>query len=271
MLQFCYNSIKKMLQLTKDGKYNIMESSVLGGKMKEKKIQIIINIVTTINIVLIIILIYNIIISNKYSRKLVLELAEQNSKTFNYMMVKESYSIEDGITSKIKVTQSENARIEEDLETGYTMLYYNDFRIDQENKTYSEFIGQNVEKDGKEADIKITTQEVISWHPLENEFESFKHINSSPGYKYIKTEEYNGAKCIVVEFSFEEYGESVKVWFNFENGLIEKEENYKDETLKSVVTYEIEVNNVTDAELCIPDLEDYTYIGQIKIYPDRIE
>ena len=239
--------------------------------MKEKKIQIIINIVTIINIIIILILIYNMIISNKYSRKFVQELAEQNAQTFNYMMVKESYSIEDGTTSRIKVTQSENARIEEDLETGYTMLYYNDFRIDQENKTYSEFIGQKVEKDGKETDIKITTQEVISWHPLENEFESFKHINFSPGYKYIKTEEYNGAKCIVVEFSFEEYGESVKVWFNFENGLIEKEENYKDETLKSVVTYEIEVNNVTDAELCIPDLEDYTYIGQIKIYPDRIE
>ena len=242
-----------------------------GGKMKEKKIQIIINIVTTINIVLIILLIYNVIITNKYSRKFVLELAEQNSKTFNYMMVKESYSIEDGTMHTIRVIQNESARREEDLETGYTMLYYNDFRIDQDNKTYSEFIGQKVEKDGKETDIKITTQEVISWHPLENEFESFKHINSSPGYKYIKTEEYNGAKCIVVEFSFEEYGESVKVWFNLENGLIEKEENYKNETLESVVTYKTEVNTVTDAELFIPDLEDYTYIGQIKIYPARIE
>lgn len=32
MLQFCYNIIKKLLQLTKDGKYNIMESSMLGGE-----------------------------------------------------------------------------------------------------------------------------------------------------------------------------------------------------------------------------------------------
>lgn len=248
-----------------------MESNVWWGKMKEKKIQLIINIVTIINIIIILILIYNMIISNKYSRKFVQELAEQNAQTFNYMMVKESYSIKDGTTSKVKVTQSENARIEEDLETGYTMLYYNDFRINQENKTYSEFIGHKVEEDGKETAIKITTQEVISWHPLENEFESFKHINFSPGYKYIKTEEYNGAKCIVVEFSFEEYGESVKVWFNLENGLIEKEENYKDETLESVVTYKTEINNVTDTELCIPDFEDYNYIGQTEIYPAQIE
>ena len=126
-----------------------MERNVWWGKMKEKKIQLIINIVTIINILIILILIYNMIISNKYSRKFVQELAEQNAQTFNYMMVKESYSIKDGTTSKVKVTQSENARIEEDLETGYTMLYYNDFRINQENKTYSEFIGHKVEEDGK--------------------------------------------------------------------------------------------------------------------------
>ena len=37
MLQFCYNSIKKMLQLTKGGNYNIMESSMLGGKDEREK------------------------------------------------------------------------------------------------------------------------------------------------------------------------------------------------------------------------------------------
>ena len=216
-------------------------------------------------------LVYNMVVTNKYSRKFVQELADINSNVFNYTITKENHSLEDDDITTVRITQSNKARKEENLDTGNTILYYDDLKIDQDNMLYYEIEREKIDKVGNRVDLKLSTSEILSWYPLKNQFESFKYINSNSDYKYLKTEKYNGSKCLVVEFIYNEYDEIIKVWLNLKNGLIEKEENYKENKLESVVTYKTEINNVTDTNIYIPDLKEYTYTGKITIFPQQIK
>ena len=211
------------------------------------------------------------VITNKYSRKFVQVLADVNSNIFNYTITKENHSLVEDTINTVRITQSNKARKEENLETGNTILYYDDLKIDQDNMLYYEIESEEIDEAGNKVDIKLSTSEIISWYPLENQFESFKYINSNSEYKFLKTEKYNGSKCIVVEFIYNDYNEIIRVWFNLKNGIIEKEEYYKQNELESVVTYKAEINNVTDTKIYIPDLKEYTYTGKITIFPQQIQ
>lgn len=226
--------------------------------MKDKK-QLIINIITIINIIIIIILSYKMIINSKFSQRFVKELIDNNN-TNNYIVIKEEYSVKDETTSSEKIVQNENARKEEYLDTGKTIYYYNNFEINKDRKTYKKLESIQVDKNGNEENrVEISTKEIISSHPLKNEFNSYIFLDSSSEYKYLKKEIYKGEECIVVKFIINKE-DSIKVWIDLEIGFILKEENYSTGVLESIVTYNIEKDVETDNILDIPNLNEYTFI-----------
>lgn len=196
--------------------------------------------------------------NNKYSRRAINELLEKNANVINYVMTKETHNIEDGTISTQKIIQNEKGRKEEYLDTYYTRLYYDNFIINLNEKTYSKVVGHNVDE-GKYIDI--TTKEVISWHILKNEFESFSHINSNAEYKYLKKELYNDKTCIIIELKITDT-ETEKIWIDSDTGLINKEEYYIENKLNKIIIYETELNNVTDNDLSIPNLKEFNFIEE---------
>ena len=231
----------------------------------KNKIQIIINIFTIINIILILLLGYKMIINNKYSRKYVYELIEKNGNTNNYIIVKERYSFKYGEKEVEKIIQKENARRVEQYGDNYeTMtLYANDFAIHMDERTYSKIKGQKVDENGNETDVIVTTKEIISLHPLKNEFDNVPYIDSD-GYKYLNKEKYNGVNCIKIQLIKNEES-YVIMWIDMETGFVLKEEKYNNEgVLECITTYKTNVNNVTDREIDFPDLNTYRYIDREK-------
>ena len=229
--------------------------------MNKKIMQIIINIITIINIVAILIIIYVIIVNNKYSRKVINELVEKNTNIINYIIIKQTYCAENEKISTQKIIQNENGRKEENLDNNHTILYYNDFRINLNDKIYSKFVGHKIDENGNIECIDVTTKDVISWHILKNEYESFSSINSSSDYKYLKKEQNNDKICIVIELNPID-NETIKIWIDLETGLIKKEEYYMKNKLSKRITYETAINKVTDDNLCVPNLKYFNYIEE---------
>lgn len=225
----------------------------------KKRLQLIINIVTIINIIIIIILLYKLITENKYSRKFIIELLETNADINNYIILEERYSAETGTTSAKKISQNDNARLVEYLDSKKTILYANNLEINKQAKTYAKLEMNETDENGNRTSKDITTQDIISLHPLRNEFNSFSYVYYSPDYQYLRKEEYNRVKCIVVEFIVNGENDRVIVWIDLKTGFILKEEYYKTD-LKEIITYKTEVNTVEDNEIDIPNLSDYTYI-----------
>ncbi len=224
--------------------------------MKNKK-QLLINIITIINVVIIAIFIYQMVINSIYSRKFAKELIEKNGNTSNYILSKEKYLIEKDTTEIEKVVQMEDARkiIYED--TGKVMLYYNDCEINEKLKRYS----KTKATDNGEEEILITTKEIISMNPLKSQYESYNNIISSyRNYKYLGKEKIDSISCIIVKCTMDNKVDYIKVWINLDNGFVIKEESYKDNILESIVTYKTEVNTVTSDIVEIPNLDEYTYI-----------
>ena len=78
--------------------------------MKQKNKQIIVNIITIINIVIIIIFMYNLSVNSKYSRKYIKELLEKGYNYKNYIIQVEKKITATNELETTKITQKEDAR-----------------------------------------------------------------------------------------------------------------------------------------------------------------
>ena len=224
--------------------------------MKNKK-QLIINIITITNVVIIAIFIYQMVTNSIYSRKFAKELIEKNGNTSNYILLKEKYQIEKDTKDIEKVVQMEDARkiIYED--TDNIVLYYNNCEINEKVKRYS----TTKANDNVKGEIPITTKDIISMNPLKSQYESYNNIISSyRNYKYLGKEKIDNTNCVVVQCTMDNKVDYIKVWISLDSGFVIKEENYKDNILESIVTYKTEVNTVTSDIVGIPNLDEYTYI-----------
>ena len=224
--------------------------------MKNKK-QLIINIITITNVVIIAIFIYQMVTNSIYSRKFAKELIEKNGNTSNYILLKEKYQIEKDTKDIEKVVQMEDARkiIYED--TDNIVLYYNNCEINEKVKRYS----TTKTNDNVKGEIPITTKDIISMNPLKSQYESYNDIISSyRDYKYLGKEKIDNTNCVVVQCTMDNKVDYIKVWISLDSGFVIKEENYKDNILESIVTYKTEVNTVTSDIVGIPNLDEYTYI-----------
>lgn len=217
--------------------------------MKQKRIQLIINIITIINIVVISILLRNIVINNKYSQKYVKELLEKNNNYTNYILEIEETSLEDSTTTLIKKIRKEDAAKVEYINENSTRWYTKDMVISEERET----------------NTKVYANQEQYLSSLGEELKCFELTGAIENYKYIKKEKYNKRECIVVEFG-RLYGTmnegekeyySRRIWVDIENGFILKEEHYCEEELSKIILYKIQVNIVTDKEIDLPDLTEY--------------
>ena len=228
--------------------------------------QRIINVITTINIIVIIAFIYYIYINNRYPRGKIYELLEKNVNNINYSIEIEDNFIKEGRTSIMKIVQKEDARKEENINDNSIKWYSNDFvivkRIDE--KSYYREKKEITDINGNTIQGYSTTNDHI--YKLIYEFNSLMYINNSDiDYKYLKQETYNNQKCIVIELTdAESYPiTDIKIWIDLENGFVLKEEYYCEKELERVIKYTTNINCVTDNEIKLPDLTEYTFLNEL--------
>ncbi len=231
--------------------------------MNDQKKQLIINIITIIGIILIIILAYNLIVNSKYSQRFAKELLEKNTQTYNYKFEKKEYFNKTGEEKVTKVIQKEDARRVENSNGSITWLA-NDYCImcDSNSKIYFKTIMHPAMGDNSSQDIKYRTtkQDLII---LQGEFNWL--INGNSVYKYVGKEKYNDKECIVVEFDRSDRIQTTKKtkqWIDLDTGLILKEEQYENNELVETIQYIVEINTVTDQDIDLPNLNEYTYQGE---------
>ncbi len=234
-------------------------------KIKNCK-QLIINVITIINIIAIIVFSYYLYINNQYSRGKVYEILEKNINNMNYSIEIEDNFIKEGKTSFMKIIQKENARKEENLTDQSIKWYANDFIIIKrtDDKVYYREEKQITDINGNITHSYSTTDEKIN--KLIYEFSSLVYINNSDiDYKYLKKETYNNQKCIVIELTnIESYPiTDIKIWIDLESGFVLKEEYYCEKELERVIKYTTNINCVTDNEIKLPDLTEYSFLNEL--------
>lgn len=224
--------------------------------MKLKKLQLIINIITIINIIIIVIFIYNLFINNIYSRRYIKELFEKNYNYKNYIIEIEKISIDTNEMDITRITQKEDACKIEYINRNSTRWYANDIVIiDDKQNNIKQYSNQS-------------TQESLTL--LANQFEIYMYIDTAEEYEYIKKESYNGVECIVIElknvYTIKEEGESksynYRFWMDIEKGFILKQEKYCEGILQEIVKYTVKECCVTDEDVKIPKLEEYEKIDK---------
>lgn len=215
---------------------------------KNKKIQIVINIVTVINIIIIVWLGYHLIVKSKYTVKYIKSLSEKSMKCYNYMIEIETEDMQTKEKYYTKIFQKEKARREDKITENVTRWMANDVNIleDRNNniKFYSEY---------------ETLQE-----SLYNDIDWWKYVNNV-NFKYMGNENYNNSNCIVIYYADadSEYASdanirvSYKIWIDEEVGSILKEEKYSEGKLTEITKYNIQLNCVTDKEIALPDLKNF--------------
>lgn len=228
--------------------------------------QLIINIITIINIIVIISFIYYIYINNQYSRGKVYEILENNINNINYSIEIEDNFIKEGKTSFMKIIQKENARKEENITDQSIKWYANDFIIVNtiDEKVYYREENQITDINGNITHSYSTTDDKIN--KLIYEFSSLVYINNSDiDYKYLKKETYNNQKCIVIELTnIESYPiTDIKIWIDLESSFILKEEYYCEKELERLIKYTTNINCITDNEIKLPDLTEYTFLNEL--------
>lgn len=221
----------------------------------KKKTQELINLITVCNIIIIIIFIYNIIVNNIYSEKNIYKLIQKNINCNNYVLEKNEKIIDTGAENKVKIVQKEDARMEDDISDGVTKWYIDNLII-KKNKNDKVYYKQKKEDENQ----YITTQEMLKYLTLANEFQCYNHIENCEKYKYLKNEKFNNKNCVVVRFDNIIDGHDAIIWIDCDTGFILKEELYLKDKLETITTYSIKTNVVSDEELDIPDLQEYTYI-----------
>lgn len=229
--------------------------------MSRTTMQRIINIIVIINIIIILVLSYHIIINNKYSRKFVYGLTEKNINSDNFILEKEEKFVKEGKITRTRIIQKEDARREETLNNKEIKWYANDLVIikNADEKIYYKEKSGKTDINGNTTYRYMTTKDVLTYSTLRNDFQCINFIMNSQDYKYLKKEKYNSTECIVVEFNkILDY--DARIWIDLETGFTLKEELYLDGTLERITTYKVKINIVTDKEIDLPDLEEYTFI-----------
>ena len=221
----------------------------------KKKTQELINLITVCNIIIIIIFIYNIIINNIYSEKNIYKLIQKNINCNNYVLEKNEKIIDTGTENKVKIVQKKDARMEDDVSDGVTKWYIDNLII-KKNKNDKVYYKQKKEDENQ----YITTQEMLKYLTLANEFQCYNHIENCEKYKYLKNEKFNNKKCVVVRFDNIIDGHDAIILIDCDTGFILKEELYLKDKLETITTYSIKTNVVSDEKLDIPNLQEYTYI-----------
>lgn len=82
--------------------------------MKENTKQIIINIVTIVNIIIIGLLIFYLIANNKYNIRYIRQVSDKLGEYNNYILQIDNYDVETKNTLVKRITQTNKARVEED-------------------------------------------------------------------------------------------------------------------------------------------------------------
>lgn len=226
--------------------------------------QLIINIITIINIIAILIFSYYLYINNKYSRSKIYALLEKNSNNINYSIEIEDSYIEENRTVFKKIIQKENARKEENINDKHVTWYTNDIVIVHTTgeKYYYKEPKEITDTNGNTTKGYSTTADHI--RALRNEFNIFTYLNTDAEYKYLKKENFNNQKCIVIELTDNKANPpiDIKAWINSNNGFIEKEELYFEGKLQRVVKYTIKVNCITDEEIGVPEITEYNFLNE---------
>ena len=113
--------------------------------MKQKNKQIIVNIITIINIVIIIIFMYNLSVNSRYSRKYIKELLEKGYNYKNYIIQIEKKLTSTNELEITKITQKEDARKVEYVNKKITKWYLNDIVIvDDEQNNIRQYAIQSI-------------------------------------------------------------------------------------------------------------------------------
>ncbi len=219
--------------------------------MKDKKLQMIINMVVVINIILILALGYYLMLKSKYTVKYIKKLSEKSMQCYNYIIEIQSEDIQTKEKYHIKIFQKEKSRREDIISENITRWEVNDVQIFEDRteneRVYSEW----------KTEQKILYGDNNWWRYVNNE-----------KFKYIGKEKYNNIKCVVLYYEDAEMQGtagvwtrlSYKIWIDEERGHILKQETYKDGELSEITTYTIQTNCVTDKEIALPDLKDFTKI-----------
>lgn len=172
-------------------------------------------------------------------------MLDKNADCDNYIVTKEEYSVETGETHKTKMIQKGTTR-KEDKNFG-TTWHYNNLWIMGIHKEYRRVMGTTI-------------------YTLKDEFNIYVGTDEK-NYQYRGKENYQSKECIVVEFknafkrkdgSEPEKVYDVRQWIELETGLLLKEEQYVGENIETIITYDIQTNCVTEEDLDLPNLEEYT-------------
>lgn len=186
--------------------------------MKEKKTQIIVNIITAINIIIIFVLTYYLFVNNKYSAKYIRKLLEKNYEYKNYILEIEQKDLERGELYKTRITQKEECRKVEDIINNSTRWYMDNLCIERDrNNDIRQYSG---------TETIITT--------IGDEMNCYRYISKDNdidnNYKYLKKEVFNNINCIVVEFKNnaritnqgKSYYTSYRIWIDEEKRIYYK-------------------------------------------------
>ena len=222
--------------------------------MKQKNKQIIVNIITIINIVIIIIFMYNLSVNSRYSRKYIKELLEKGYNYKNYIIQIEKKLTSTNELEITKITQKEDARKVEYVNKKITKWYLNDIVIvDDEQNNIRQYAIQSTQN---------------SLNVLGEQFEIYMYIDNADEYKYIKKETYKDKKCIVFELKnvYKDTSEAeaksydCKYWIDNESGFILKQEKYCEGILEETTTYSVKECCVTNEDIKQPNIEEYKKI-----------
>lgn len=201
--------------------------------MKKKNIVII--ILTIINIMIIALCINKIIINEQFSRRKLRQLYNSNSECVNYTANMNYYNFKTQYNDAKEIKYKED-RYQEKSSNG-TMWYIG-------NKVYVENTKEIIELDDF-FNIK-----------LGNLFNLYMYIdNDTYEYQFIKKEKKADYFCWVIELKKEE--EKHRFWIESNTGIVLKEEIYEGKEKLEEYQYKVTINNVTQEELKIPNLEQY--------------
>ena len=220
--------------------------------MNKKRIQLIINIAVIINITIITIIIYNMIMHNKYSEKFAYQLMQKNIDINNFILEKEEEDVKRGIVTKTRIIQNgKTCREETDDEIRW---YANDFVIiKRENeKYYYKQKVENLDENGHISYSYMSTKDEIWRHSLRYIF-NLDSLEKSVKYKYLRKENYNGMECIIIDV------DEKRIWIDTQTGFKLREEVYANGILEYIGKYKIETNVVTDEIIDLPNLEEYIW------------
>lgn len=177
--------------------------------------------------------------NNTHSYSNIERIAKQNLKYNNYMLTitGDIYS-ENSTKIDKKVTRKGDIRKEEYIQRDGNK----EIRWQTNDKIIVESSKMIIDSGFIKNDLDILSQ----------------YIENKDKYDYLKNEKYNDIECIVVQFTRQD--SKAILWIDEEKGLVLREQHYnKDGNIDYEYFYDIELNTVSDEQVKLPNIDDYTY------------